>query len=61
VSGTRFTAWLSDEERELLRELAHEQGSSENYIMRTALRRLLGLAVPAWARESEHELEGAAR
>lgn len=49
ANAGRFTAYLPDE-LELLQELAREQGSSTNYVVRVAVRALLGLPVPAWAR-----------
>lgn len=49
-AGGRFTAYLPAE-RELLRELAGEEGTSENYLLRIGARALLGLPVPRWARE----------
>lgn len=39
----RFTAWLSDVEREKLEEAAAELGTTKNFIVRTALRAWLGL------------------
>jgi hypothetical protein len=51
VNGNgRFSAYLPAE-RELLHELALEEGSSENYLLRIGVRALLGLPIPAWARE----------
>lgn len=47
----RFTAHFSPAERAALRELASEEGSSENYLVRIGLRAVLGLPVPRWARE----------
>jgi hypothetical protein len=47
----RFTAWLSEEELELVRELAGEQASSANYVVRMALRYFFGLSVAPWARD----------
>lgn len=43
----RFTAWLSDAERQGVRELAEKYGTSDNYIIRLAVREQLGLPVPA--------------
>lgn len=48
-AGGRFTAYLPGE-RELLQELAAEEGTSENYLVRIGVRALLGLPVPPWAR-----------
>lgn len=48
-AGGRFTAYLPAE-RELLQELAHEEQTSENYLVRIGVRALLGLPVPPWAR-----------
>lgn len=55
MNGERFTAYLSTGERAGLRELAGELGSSENYVVKVALRALLqatgreGFPVPRWA------------
>lgn len=35
---TRFTAWLSEREREALDKVAEEQNTSVNFIVRSALR-----------------------
>lgn len=49
MSNMRFTAWLSDEERDRLREVAHEHNCSENMIVRIALRSLLlGQPIPSY-------------
>jgi hypothetical protein len=48
--NARFTAWLSEEELELVRELAGEQASSANYVVRMAVRYFFGLSVAPWAR-----------
>lgn len=65
-AGGRFTAYLPGE-RELLRELANEEGSSENYLVRIAVRALVGLPIPPHYRERlrrelelEHEPQAAA-
>lgn len=42
----RFTAYLSKREREALRERAEQERSSENYIVRLALRAFLKLDAP---------------
>lgn len=39
----RFTAWISTEERRGIKETASLNQTSDNYIVRTALRRFLGL------------------
>jgi hypothetical protein len=46
AAGGRFTAYLPDE-LELLEELRREEGSSSNYLVRVAVRALLGLEIPA--------------
>lgn len=43
MSGIRFTAYLTRAEREALRDAAHKEGTSENLLVRLALRRLFGL------------------
>lgn len=49
MSSVRFTAWLSDEEREKLRELAREHNMSENMVVRFAVRAVvLGVPVPSY-------------
>jgi hypothetical protein len=59
-SAGRFTAYLPGE-RELLHQLAEQEGCSENYLVRIAVRALLGLPVPSWARERiSRELEAVA-
>ena len=42
----RFTAWLSIAERNGIRSMAKEFGTSENYVVRMFVRRGLGLPVP---------------
>lgn len=39
----RFTAWLSARERQALRDTAHRLRTSENYVVRVALRQALQL------------------
>ena len=51
----RFTAHFSPAERAALRELALEEASSENYLVRLGLRALLGLPIPRHARERIRE------
>lgn len=41
TSSQRFTAWLSVRERARLKALAASQGTSDNYLVRIALRHLL--------------------
>ena len=41
--GVRFTAWMSEEERRMIDELAAERSMSRNYIVRRAIRQFLGL------------------
>jgi hypothetical protein len=43
--NTRFTAWLSTQERDALKAKAKRLGTSENFILRLALRHFLGLPV----------------
>jgi predicted transcriptional regulator len=43
MSGIRFTVWLSHEERARLRKLAELYGTSQNYIIRIAVRGMLDL------------------
>lgn len=43
----RFTAWLSIAERNAIRTQAQEYGTSENYVVRMAVRQLLGMPVPS--------------
>lgn len=50
-TSSRFTAWLSEQERAGLHELAGELQSSDNYVLRSVLRLFLGLPVSPWARE----------
>lgn len=45
----RFTAWLSAAERQAIRTKAAEFGTSENYVVRMAIRQALGMAVPSHA------------
>ena len=52
----RFTAHFSPAERAALRELAGEEGTSENYLVRVGLRAVLGYPVPRWVRERLEEL-----
>lgn len=40
MSG-RFTAYFSDPEREMLREYAREHAMSENYVVRSIVRKFL--------------------
>lgn len=42
----RFTAWLSVAERNAIRSKARQYGTSENYVVRMALRQVLGLGAP---------------
>lgn len=43
----RFTAWLSVAERNAVRRMAREYGTSENYVVRMAVRQLLDMPVPS--------------
>lgn len=42
----RFTAWLSVAERNGISSMAKEFGTSDNYVFRMAVRKLLGMPVP---------------
>lgn len=46
--NTRFTAWLSESERQGIHALAEKYGTSENYVVRLMVRKALGLPIPAW-------------
>jgi hypothetical protein len=39
----RFTAWLSNVEREAIRDKATEWGTSENWVVRMAIREAFGM------------------
>lgn len=43
---TRFTAWISKEERRRLKEKADRMGTSENLILRFAIRRYFNMEIP---------------
>lgn len=49
ATDQRFTAWLSVAERNKLRSMAAEYGTSENYVLRMALRRAFGMPTPTYA------------
>jgi Ribbon-helix-helix protein, copG family len=51
MSPVRFTAYLSEAEDKGLRELAEREGTSVNYVVRCAIRIVLGKDVPKWIRE----------
>lgn len=53
----RFTAWLSDSERDRLRAAAKDNNTSENYIVRIAIRHLFGLPIPAILIEAHTDRE----
>lgn len=57
MSNERFTAWLSTEERDRIRQLAAEHECSENFIVRMAVRALvLGVPVPSYLKtEKAHQ------
>lgn len=56
MSGVRFTAWLSRDERNTLRRLAREHECSENFILRMALRPLLhGKPTPEYLQHGARE------
>lgn len=49
MSNVRFTAWLSTEERDKLHEVANAHGTSDNFILRIAVRSLLlDMPVPSF-------------
>ena len=57
MSGVRFTAWLSKDERKAQRELAAALGVSDNFVIRTAVRNLLfDIPVPRFVREELHDM-----
>ncbi len=41
MSGARFTAWFSEDERAAIRGLAVHNRCSENFVIRTALRAMV--------------------
>lgn len=43
MSGIRFTTWLSESERDAIHQRATEQNTSDNYIIRMAIRAYLGM------------------
>ena len=45
----RFTAWLSTAERQAIRSRAREFGTSENYVVRMAIRQALDVGAPTRA------------
>lgn len=53
----RFTAWLSKLERKKVRAEAAELGTSENYIVRMAVRERYGLPTHSTPREPPTETE----
>lgn len=56
MSGVRFTAWLDRDERKALRRIANEHGTSENFIVRVALRAFLfGQKVPSYLQQKDDE------
>lgn len=52
---TRFTAWISKEERRRLKEKADRMGTSENLILRFAIRRYFNMEIPE---EAESDARG---
>lgn len=44
----RFTAYFADAERKGIKALADEHGASENYFVRVAVRKLLGMPTPSY-------------
>lgn len=44
--NVRFTTWLSEAERDALDLVARENGTSANYVVRVAIRRLLQMNAP---------------
>jgi hypothetical protein len=45
MSNQRITAWLSEAEAKGIRDLAEKKGTSMNWMMRIAVRNLLGLPI----------------
>lgn len=43
MSGVRFTAWFSEEERERIANVADQLHCSDNFVVRSAVRVALGL------------------
>lgn len=54
---TRFTAWISKEERRRLKEKADRMGTSENLILRFAIRRYFGMEIPEEADSGQSDSE----
>ena len=46
MNGIRFTAYLSADERGALAALAKQHGTSENYLVRLAIRKMVGFSIP---------------
>ena len=45
-ASSRFTAWLSDDEREKVKTRARQLGTSENHVVRLCIRAALGMQIP---------------
>lgn len=46
MPGIRFTAYMSEDESNLLRRVAKDNGTSVNFVVRTAILQLLNLPAP---------------
>ncbi len=57
-SGGRFTAWFSPTERVALKARAKDEDSTENYIVRMALRQYLGKDALKGAAEEVMDVAG---
>jgi predicted transcriptional regulator len=55
---TRFTAWISKEERRRLKEKADRMGTSENLILRFAIRRYFNMEIPEEAESEDGSTRG---
>ncbi len=61
MNGSGVRVYLSKEERAALARAADERGSSLSYVMRLALRILVGLSIPEAVEREERERRAAAR
>ena len=43
MSNVRFTAWLSERERQAIKAVEQKERVSANWVIRTAIRRYLGM------------------
>lgn len=55
MSHVRFTAYFSESESKGLRAMAEKEGTSVNYVVRCAIRFILGKDVPKWMQEAMEE------